>query len=143
MADEWPPPPIASFFRALGGASHVKSLPRLGAYGLLEFGSSSHGHVCVPAAPIHGRGSRTRRRLKSMKRLLLGVVIFGGAALLGGCPIYPGNHSYQVCNDCCTSADCGPGSSCSPQGFCVADSDASTSSGPCGICAAGTECTLA
>jgi hypothetical protein len=78
-----------------------------------------------------------------MKRLLLGVVIFGGAALLGGCPIYPDNHSYQVCNDCCTSADCGPGSSCSPQGFCVADSDASTSSGPCGICAAGTECTLA
>ncbi len=79
-----------------------------------------------------------------MKRLLLGVMIFGGAALLGGCPIYPDDHSYQVCNDCCTSADCGPGASCSSTGYCVAfTADASTSDNPCGICAPGTVCTLA
>ena len=79
-----------------------------------------------------------------MKRLLLGVVFLGGAALLGGCPIYPDDHSYQVCNECCTSADCGPGASCSSQGWCVAfTADASTGTSLCGTCPPGAVCTLA
>jgi hypothetical protein len=80
-----------------------------------------------------------------MKRLLLGVMIFGGAALLGGCPVYPDDRSYQVCNECCSSADCGFGASCNSQGYCSNDTvDASTTTtGPCGICAPGTTCTLA
>jgi hypothetical protein len=41
--------------------------------------------------------------LKPMKRFLLGVTILGAVAVLGGCPIYPGNNNnggyaeYQVC----------------------------------------------
>jgi hypothetical protein len=82
-----------------------------------------------------------------MKRLWLGVTIFGGAALLGGCPIYPDQgrsyNSYPTCGGgCCTSADCGPGASCSPDGVCVAEVDASVS-GECGTCPFGTVCTLA
>ena len=82
-----------------------------------------------------------------MKRLLLGVMILGGAALLGGCPVYPDQRSYQVCGECCTSSDCGPGSTCTSAGQCVADDafDASTGgsmSGECGICPSGTACTL-
>jgi len=82
-----------------------------------------------------------------MKRLLLGMMILGGAAVLGGCPIYPDQRShYQYqCGECCTSADCGPGASCTQDGQCVSYSvDASTSgSGACGTCAPGTVCTLA
>jgi hypothetical protein len=82
-----------------------------------------------------------------MKRLLLGMMIFGGAALLGGCPIYPDQgSSYQVCGQCCTSSDCGPGFVCSADGECLSETsavDASTSaSGPCGVCPTGTTCTL-
>ena len=77
-----------------------------------------------------------------MKRLLLGMMIFGGAALLGGCPIYPDQRSYQVCNECCTSADCGPGASCTQDGLCVGDSVDASTGGPCGACAPGTACTL-
>jgi hypothetical protein len=79
-----------------------------------------------------------------MKRLWLGVTIFGGAALLAGCPIYPdqGRSYPNVCGECCTSADCGPGASCSPDGVCLPDVDASTSSA-CGTCPFGTVCTLA
>ena len=32
-----------------------------------------------------------------MKRVLLGMLIFGGAALLGGCPIYPDDSHYRTC----------------------------------------------
>jgi hypothetical protein len=79
-----------------------------------------------------------------MKRLLLGVTIFGGAALLGGCPIYPDQgRTYQVCggSDCCSDADCPSGAFCS-QGVCTPDIDASTN-GVCGPCPTGTVCTLA
>ena len=78
-----------------------------------------------------------------MKRLLLGTMIFGGAALLGGCPIYPDQRSYQVCDECCTSADCGPAASCNPQGQCVAYTVDASTNGACGTCAPGTVCTLA
>lgn len=78
-----------------------------------------------------------------MKRLLLGVTIFGGAALLGGCPIYPDQRSYQVCGECCSSADCGPGASCTLDGQCVADEVDASTNGACGECPAGTACTLA
>jgi hypothetical protein len=78
-----------------------------------------------------------------MKRLLLGVTIFGGAALLGGCPIYPDQgRTYTVCGECCTSADCGPGASCTPDGECVADAVDASTGGPCGTCPSGTVCTL-
>jgi hypothetical protein len=78
-----------------------------------------------------------------MKRLLLGMMIFGGVAVLGGCPIYPDQRSYQVCGDCCTSSDCGPGYTCTSAGQCLAESafDASTN-GECGSCPVSTVCTL-
>ncbi len=78
-----------------------------------------------------------------MKRLLLGVTIFGGAVLLGGCPIYPDQRSYQVCGECCSSADCGPGASCTLDGQCVPEPVDASTGGPCGACPAGTACTLA
>jgi hypothetical protein len=78
-----------------------------------------------------------------MKRLLLGVTIFGGAALLGGCPIYPDQRSYQVCGECCSSADCGPGASCTLDGQCVPDEVDASTGGACGECPVGTACTLA
>ena len=79
-----------------------------------------------------------------MKRLLLGMMVVGGAALLGGCPIYPDNSSYVQCQ---TAYDCGSGYACTSQGECVPaggyyDYDASTSS-QCGFCPVGTVCTLA
>jgi hypothetical protein len=78
-----------------------------------------------------------------MNRLLLGMMIVGGAAALGGCPIYPDQPSYQVCGECCTSADCNTGFECSSEGQCVPapDFDASTG-GECGVCAPGTVCSL-
>jgi hypothetical protein len=79
-----------------------------------------------------------------MKRLLLGIAILGGAAVLGGCPIYPGdqgNSEYRVCDangcyscpdttysgacitwQCSTDSDCGYGYACSSQGQCVVTS---------------------
>jgi hypothetical protein len=75
-----------------------------------------------------------------MKRLLLGIAVLGGAAFLGGCPIYPdqGNSEYRVCNgtscyscpdqtysgaciswQCAADSDCDYGYSCSSQGQCV------------------------
>jgi hypothetical protein len=82
-----------------------------------------------------------------MKRLLLGVMILGGAAVLGGCPIYPDRSSYQVCNQCCSDADCNYGQYCDSNGYCAANNyqyDASTPppTSPCGYCPAGTQCTL-
>jgi hypothetical protein len=79
-----------------------------------------------------------------MNRLLLGMMILGGAAVLGGCPVYPDQRSYQVCGECCTSADCGPGYACTSDGQCFAENavDASASGGDCGTCPAGTVCTL-
>jgi hypothetical protein len=79
-----------------------------------------------------------------MKRLLLGMLVGGGAALLAGCPIYPDNGPY---NQCETAYDCADGYACTSAGQCVpaggyyASEDASAS-GQCGYCPVGTECTL-
>ena len=78
-----------------------------------------------------------------MKHLLLGMMILGGAALMGGCPIYPDQSTYQVCDQCCSSADCGPGYTCTSQGQCVAPPSYDASAGSeCGYCPLGTQCTL-
>jgi hypothetical protein len=83
-----------------------------------------------------------------MKRLLLGVLLLGGGAVLAGCPIYPDHSSYSVCdNTCCSDSECGTGYRCSPNG-CVPDPYYSPSSydasayGQCGYCPSGTVCTL-
>jgi hypothetical protein len=79
-----------------------------------------------------------------MKRLLLGITLGGGVALLAGCPIYPDNGPYTY-NECETAYDCGAGYACTSDGRCVPSSsyyeDASTG-GQCGYCPVGTECTL-
>jgi|CZKU01.1.fsa_nt_gi hypothetical protein len=79
-----------------------------------------------------------------MKRLLLGMMVVGGAALLGGCPIYPDNNSYVQCQ---TAYDCGPGYACASRGECVPSApyyaDDASPSGECGFCPTGTVCTLA
>lgn len=70
-----------------------------------------------------------------MKGLLLCATILG-AAVLGGCPIYPDTHYNQVCSgECCYSSDCGPGYACNVQGQCVPWSDdAGTNNSACGAC---------
>jgi Cys-rich repeat protein len=96
-----------------------------------------------------------------MKRLLLGVATVLGAALLGGCPIYPATSDYPSCGsdgqcyDCpngstpsdntCIPWQCGSSSDC-PSGYvcsansCVAAPDA----GDCSAgCASGYICKLA
>ena len=47
--------------------------------------------------------------MEIMKRLLLGMMVGGGAALLAGCPIYPDNSSYAQCE---TAYDCAAGYAC-------------------------------
>jgi hypothetical protein len=80
-----------------------------------------------------------------MKRLLLGMVILGGAALLGGCPIFPdGQESPPLAASC--PSNCGYGYTCDPYGECVpvgsSTYDASVES-ECGYCPPGTTCGLA
>jgi hypothetical protein len=77
--------------------------------------------------------------VKVMKRLLLGIAILGGAAILGGCPIYPSQSEQRVCDgtgcyscpdtsysgacipwQCSTDADCGAGYVCTQGGVCLA-----------------------
>ncbi len=79
-----------------------------------------------------------------MKGLLLGAMILGTAAVLGGCPIYPDSHYGQDCGpDCCYSSECGSGYACNVQGQCVPwGDDAGTSPSACGECPVGTFCTL-
>lgn len=92
-----------------------------------------------------------------MKRILLGGVLLGLAAVLGGCPIYPSQSEYQVCsvNACyscpdpsfstaCTPWPCGSDSDCPSayvcdpnQGACVGASSGSGSDGG----STGTDCT--
>jgi hypothetical protein len=75
-----------------------------------------------------------------MKRLLLGITLIGAAAMLGGCPIYPSQREYQVCDSsacyscpdptyssactgwpCQSDGDCPGGYSCDPnQQVCLA-----------------------
>jgi hypothetical protein len=75
-----------------------------------------------------------------MKRLLIGIAIFGVAALLGGCPIYPSQgNEYRVCQadgcyscpdtsysggcikwQCSQNSDCGDGYVCNDEALCVA-----------------------
>jgi hypothetical protein len=86
-----------------------------------------------------------------MKRVLLGVMIFGGAVVLGGCPVYPDNSPGRACGgECCSSADCGYGYYCNDLNQCVAnynapsyDASAPPSYGPCAACPTGTYCTIA
>src|SRR6185312_4001293 len=61
---------------------------------------------------------RTEGTGEFMKRLFLGVVILGGAGLLGGCPIYPDNNSYDddLCTECCVYGNCSYGYTCSSYG---------------------------
>jgi hypothetical protein len=74
-----------------------------------------------------------------MKRLLVGIAIFGGIGLLGGCPIYSSQGSeYRVCQDdgcyscpepsysgacinwqCSQNSDCDDGYVCNDQAQCV------------------------
>jgi hypothetical protein len=84
-----------------------------------------------------------------MKRLLLGMTIVGGAAILAGCPIYPDNGpSYYGGVDCRSSYDCGTGYYCDNQGYCdptppASEEDSGSGpSDPCGGCPANTTCTL-
>jgi hypothetical protein len=106
-----------------------------------------------------------------MKRLLLGIAILGGAAVLGGCPIYPdqSNSEYRVCDStgcyscpdqtysgacigwqCSTDTDCPYGYSCNAQGQCVVSSQpppppsSSGGSGDCSVngCPDGFVCKL-
>ena len=93
-----------------------------------------------------------------MKRLLLGVTILCGSALLGGCPVYS-NDRYcdgTGCYDCpsgttpsngtcvpweCNSSnDCDPGYVCDATYTCVAA--AGPDAGGCGICPGGSVCKL-
>ena len=77
-----------------------------------------------------------------MKRLLLGITLIGAAAVLGGCPIYPTQREYQVCDGsacyscpdntystactgwpCQIDGDCPNGYACDPtQQVCLAGS---------------------
>jgi len=113
------------------------------------------------------RGLALRRRAipkgEVMKRLLLGVSIFGAIAFLGGCPIYPSQTDNQVCNaggcyscpdgtysngtcvpwQCSTDTDCSPGYVCGSNNTCVpASQDAGA--GDCSQtgCPAGLVCKL-
>jgi hypothetical protein len=59
-----------------------------------------------------------------MKRLLLGISLLGVAAVLGGCPIYPSQQEYQVCNGvaCYSCPDSSLSSACTPWP-CQSDTD--------------------
>jgi hypothetical protein len=59
-----------------------------------------------------------------MKRLIVGVAVLGAAAVLGGCPIYPSNSDYRVCDgtSCYDCPDQSKSTSCVPW-QCSADSD--------------------
>ena len=85
---------------------------------------------------------KARKAVEIMTRLLLGMMVGGGAALLAGCPVYPDNSSYAQCQ---TAYDCAAGYACTSEGQCVPAGsyydDASTG-GQCGYCPAGTVCTL-
>ncbi|HEX3769687.1 MAG TPA: hypothetical protein VHV30_02425 [Polyangiaceae bacterium] len=83
-----------------------------------------------------------------MKRVLLGMTIVGGAALLAGCPVYPDNGpQYYSSPECQSAYDCPGGYACDSSGECEPyytppSEDASTGEGPCGTCPTGTLCTL-
>lgn len=85
-----------------------------------------------------------------MKRLLLGMTIVFGAAVLGGCPIYSTSGNYRACGGgqcfdcpsgsvpsdgtcvpwgCSSSSDCAPGSDCIGGSCQPAPQDASTGCG--------------
>src|ERR1700679_1068777 len=80
-----------------------------------------------------------------MKRLLLGMGILGGAALLGGCPIYPSSGDWSPPPQTnCEQSSCGYGYTCDPYGECVpVDSNDASVAGQCGYCPPGTTCGLA
>ena len=65
-----------------------------------------------------------------MKRLLLGISLLGLAAVLGGCPIYPSQQEYQVCNGaaCYSCPDSSLSSACTPWP-CQSDDDCDTADG--------------
>jgi hypothetical protein len=102
-----------------------------------------------------GSGYVYPEAVKVMKRLLFGITILVGAAVLGGCPIYPSStgSEYRVCDStgcyscpdtsysgacigwqCSTDSDCGSGYVCSDQGACVP--------APAQTYDAGNDCTL-
>src|ERR1700734_1717846 len=86
-----------------------------------------------------GLGLRVDGAEKSMKRLLVGLAILSGAALLGGCPIYSNQGTeYRVCQaagcyscpdtsysgacinwQCSQNSDCDDGYVCNDQAQCV------------------------
>jgi hypothetical protein len=98
--------------------------------------------------------------VRFMKRLLFGVTILAGAAMLGGCPVYSNDRSCdsQRCYDCpagsspsngvcvpyfCSSAnDCPLGDVCDPTGACSVPTGGEDASG-CGAgCPTGYLCKL-
>jgi hypothetical protein len=103
--------------------------------------------------------------VKVMKRLLLGIAILGGAAILGGCPIYPSQNEQRVCDgtgcyscpdtsysgacipwQCSSDSDCASGYVCADQGTCLpAPPVAPDAGGDCSVngCPDGFICKLA
>lgn len=97
-----------------------------------------------------GSGYVYPQAVKVMKRLLLGITVLVGAAILGGCPIYPSSsgNEYRVCDgtgcyscpdtsysgacigwQCNTDTDCGTGYVCSASSACVPAPPASYDAG--------------
>ena len=77
-----------------------------------------------------------------MKRVLLGALVAGLAAVLGGCPIYSTSRDYPACNQNGACFDCPYGSSPS-DGTCVPWQCTSSADCPAGFACSGYSCVLA